>query len=687
MVSKHSIEVTIVNIKNLLIDFNFVKNLKKYLGYIFLALLVLIKIQESNFVKRIENISYDIYQSIFEENSEFNDVLIVDIDEKSIGEIGQFPWRRDVFANLVDKLENLEASVISFDIFFSEEDKQNPSKILGELNISNEGVLDSDQSLITAIQNSNVILPVLGDISVFDKMNNSKPKTNFISRGGDAENYLYNFKNKITSLEVINNAAKGIGNISYLDNQDGVLRSLPILLKIDGDIWPSLSLETLRLLHKNKSILIQSSESGIKTIRTKNYSFNTDPNAIVHINYKKFGKDKYISAVDILNDKISKNIIKDKIILIGSSAQGLFDFVKIPSGKVIPGVETHANAIENIINNDFIIKNLKTDIIEIIILLISLILVLIIPKKVNPKLSIVFFVGLCVFLITSSLVFYQFNYFIDIFYTTLGSAFLFLITLYFRYLLENEIAIENEKKQIVLKKEREIAGEVQKKLFPKEFEQKNILYAKNVPARDVSGDYYDYIKISEDEFYFTLADVSGKGVKAGILMANAAAVFRSMAKLNKEVSTIARYINNQVADSSYQGMFITAVVGKYNIKEKKIEYINLGHEPIMVYDENFNFEYYKSTLPPLGIMAMDNDDFFQTNEISLVNKNLVIYTDGVTEGYLENNQELEAKGVEKEIIDNKFKSPVAIIEHLSDILTKRKEPLRDDITCLIISGF
>ena len=648
---------------------------------------MLIKIQDSNFVKRIENISYDIYQSIFEENSEFNDVLIVDIDEKSIGEIGQFPWRRDVFANLVEKLENLEASVISFDIFFSEEDKQNPSKILGELNISNEGVLDSDQSLITAIQNSNVILPVLGDISVFDKMNNSKPKTNFISRGGDAENYLYNFKNKITSLEVINNAAKGIGNISYLDNQDGVLRSLPILLKIDGDIWPSLSLETLRLLHKNKSILIQSSESGIKTIRTKNYGFNTDPNAIVHINYKKFGKDKYISAVDILNDKISKNIIKDKIILIGSSAQGLFDFVKIPSGKVIPGVETHAHAIENIINNDFIIKNLKTDIIEIIILLISLILVLIIPKKVNPKLSIVFFVGLCVFLITSSLVFYQFNYFIDIFYTTLGSAFLFLVTLYFRYLQENEIAIENEKKQIVLKKEREIAGEVQKKLFPKEFEQKNILYAKNVPARDVSGDYYDYIKISEDEFYFTLADVSGKGVKAGILMANAAAVFRSMAKLNKEVSTIARYINNQVADSSYQGMFITAVVGKYNIKEKKIEYINLGHEPIMVYDENFNFEYYKSTLPPLGIMAMDNDDFFQTNEISLVNKNLVIYTDGVTEGYLENNQELEAKGVEKEIIDNKFKSPVAIIEHLSDILTKRKEPLRDDITCLIISGF
>ena len=89
-------------------------------------------------------------------------------------------------------------------------------------------------------------------------------------------------------------------------------------------------------------------------------------------------------------------------------------------------------------------------------------------------------------------------------------------------------------------------------------------------------------------------------------------------------------------------------------------------------------------LPPLGIMAMIMT-IFSDKRNKLVNKNLVIYTDGVTEGYLENNQELEAKGVEKEISDNKFKSFVAIIEHLSDILTKRA--FRDDITCLIISGF
>lgn len=651
-----------------------------------LVIFLIIKLQDSNFVKKIENISYDFFQSVFTVDADFNDVVIVDIDEKSIGENGQFPWRRDIFAKLINKLNILEASVISFDIFFSEEDKQNPKKILEEFNIENNDILDSDQSLYNEILSSKVILPVLGDISTFTKNNNSKPKANIVTKGTNGFNYLYNFKNKITSLEKFNDAAQGIGNISYLDSQDGVLRSLPILLKIEDKVWPALSFETLRVLHENKAILVKSNENGISEIKTRKYKINTDANAIVFINYKNFDKKNYISATDILNDRINKNSIQNKIVLIGSSAQGLFDFVKIPNGKVIPGVETHAHVIENIVNNDFIIKNFNTKIIENILLLISLIIVLIIPNKIQPKYSIVFYSGLLIILIVTSTILYQFNYFVDILYTIISSSVLFLTSLYFRYIRENEIALDNEKKQIILKKEREIAGEVQKKLFPKDYKNPKILYARNVPARDVSGDYYDYMQINDNEIYFTLADVSGKGIKAGILMANAAAVFRSLVKLEKPISTIAKYINNQVADSSYQGMFITAVIGKFNISNKEIEYINLGHEPIMLFNKDYKFEYLKSTLPPLGIMKMDDDNFFQTHKINIKDKNLMIYTDGVTEGYLESGEELQASGVENLLKENKFYVPNEIINHLSKILTASKKPLRDDVTCMVISG-
>ena len=661
-------------------------NVRKYTGIVLLILLVFFKIQDSNFVMKVENISYDAYQNLFIEKDNYDGVVIVDIDEKSIGEIGQFPWRRDIFAKLINRLNQYGSSVIAFDIFFSEEDKQNPKKILDEFNIENDKVIDSDQQLLESINSSKVVLAILGDVSAYNKDNNSKPKTNIISRGDSAANHVYSFKNKIGSLEKFNNVAAGIGTISYLDSPDAVLRSIPLFLKIDNDIWPALSLETLRVLHDHKSILINSDETGINLIKTRKYEIKSDPNAIVHINYKEFKKENYIPAVDVLNMSVNANKLRDKIVIIGSSAQGLFDFVKIPNGAVIPGVQTHAHLIENIVNDDFIIKNVYTAIIENILLLISLALVLIIPNKILPKYSIFFFSGLVLILISSSMIVYQFNYFVDVLYIILSSSLLFLTTLYFRYLRESEIAIENEKKQIVLKQEREIAGEVQKKLFPKEFTNKDLIFAKNVPAKDVSGDYYDYISINENEVYFTLADVSGKGVKAGILMANAAAVFRSMAKLEKSVSSIAQFVNNQVADNSYQGMFITAVIGKFNIEKKEIEYINLGHEPIMIFDKEYKFEYLKSTLPPLGIMSMDDESFFQTNKVNIQDKNLMIYTDGVTEGYLENGEELQVKGLEQELINNKFIKPTEIIEHISKILTKRNSPLRDDVTCIVVSG-
>ena len=659
-------------------------NIKKYSSIVLLIFLFLIKIQDSNFVKKVENISYDAYQSFFIEKSTFEDVVIIDIDEKSIGEIGQFPWRRDIFADLIQKLNQYGVSVITFDVFFSEEDKQNPKKILEEFNINNDTVIDSDEKLLESIQLSNVVLPVLGDISMYNKNNSSKPKTNIISKGKDVSNYTYSFKNKITSLEKFNNAAKGVGTISYLDSPDAVLRSVPIFLKIADDIWPALSLETLRVLHGHKSILINSDETGINLIKTRKYQIKPNPNAIVHINYKKFNRENYIPAVDVLNLKINENKLKNKIVIIGSSAQGLFDFVKIPNGNVIPGVETHAHLIENIVNNDFIIKNIYTTIAENLLLIISLILALIIPKKILPKFSIVFFAGLVFILLSSSIITYQFNYFVDVFYIILSSSLLFLTTLYFRYLRENEIALDNEKKQIILKQEREIAGEVQKKLFPEVFEDSKLIYARNIPARDVSGDYYDYIRVNENEIYFTLADVSGKGIKAGILMANASSVFRSLAKLEKPLSTIARYVNNQVSDSSYQGMFITAVIGKINIQKKEVEYINHGHEPIMIFDKNYNFEYIKSSLPPLGIMKFDDDSFFQTSIKNIEDKILLIYTDGVTEGYLKNDEELGVKGFENLIKDNKFNNSKDIIDKVCEILDNRSK-LRDDITCIGIN--
>jgi len=628
-------------------------------------------------------LNYDLYQNIFEEDFSTNKVVIVDIDEKSIEKIGQFPWRRDVYSIILENLNTAEVSAIAFDVFFSEEDTQNPVKIFKEfnLNINSENILNSDELFLGSIKKSNVILPLVGATKEVKK-NNFSPKANIITKGEDPLNYLYNYQGYISSLDKFNNAAKGLGSISIIDSEDGILRYVPLILNINNEIIPSLSLEAVRLYNKEKSYVIQTDQSGIQLIKTRSTNFLTNENGLNFVKFKKIPANTYVSASDIYENNFDQKNLKDKIVLIGSSAEGVFDLVKISTGKIIPGVQVHANIIENILSKDFLKINYVTKIAENIILLISLIVILVIVNYFKPIYSILNYILLTIILFSISIFFYKENYFVEIYNIILFNSLLFIYLLYSRFVEENKSSIENEKKQLVLKKEREIAGEVQKKLFPIEKNIENFVYAKNIPARDVSGDYYDYIKVSDEEIYFTLADVSGKGIKAGMLMANASSVFKSFSKLKFPINQLAQNINNQIKESSYKGMFITAVIGKLNISSKEVEFVNFGHESIMCFDKNKkSFSYIKAERPPLGLLNIKDPQTIKTTNINLKDKNIFIYTDGVTEGYIDGDKEFTVQGVEAEVLKNSASNIKEIIDQITDKLNNR-EKLRDDITMM-----
>jgi len=656
-----------------------------YLSVIFLFLII-IKFTNPTIVQKISFINYDFYQKVFN-RGQVQDVTIVDIDEKSIAKVGQFPWRRDIYSIILKNLNQHNPKAIAFDIVFSEEDKQNPKDLLLQLQKeSNElidiEVADTNKIFVDSIKKSKIILPILGEPKDNFVKNDSEPKVRIVTKGENPKNFIYKFKNKIISLEEISNAASGIGSISLIPNIDGIIRNVPVLYNIDNRIWPSLALETVRVATDQKNLLVKSNKNGIELIKTRKNSIPSDQNAVINIKFNKFSKENYVSAIDVINNDFDQKRIKNKIILIGSSAQALFDIVKISNGKIVPGVEIHAHIIDNILKNESIIKNIYTQLTENIIFLILVIFLIFIPIKIKPKFSILFFVGSIFVINLASVIIYQFNFYLDFLFSSIAGTLAFMTSLYFRYLEENSIAIENEKKQSILKKEREIAGEVQKKLFPNNKKIEKYIFAQNTPAKDVSGDYYDYYQVNNNEIYFILGDVTGKGIKAGILMANAAAVFRSLTKMNSSVAKTALYINNQVKDSSYQAMFITAILGRINLEKKEMEFINMGHEPMMVLDQQFNFEYIKSTLPPMGLMPVKDESFFKTTVMDISNKTILIYTDGVTEGYIDEGKELEVTGLENEIKKLNSTSPEKIISHTSKILTEKGYTLRDDITAL-----
>ena len=376
----------------------FVKKNTNYIAYlIILILLVSLKINNPSFVKSISYLSFDLYQKIFTLNKNDSDVIIIDIDEKSLGKFGQFPWSRSVFASILEKVNKDQPKAVGFDIFFTEKDKQSPDEIIKSYNLIPTDVTElqkikgHDEIFGEQLKKTKSVTAVLGSPVPSYSNYDRKAKARFLSKGGDPKEFTYAYTYSIGSLEQLENNVKGLGSISFLDQTDGIIRSLPLIVKFNNEIYPTMGLEMVRVGNNQKNIYIEMSDIGVNRISARPYKISSDPNGIIWIRYKNPIKSQYISASSVFEGKFPDNFFKDKYVLIGASAQGLFDLVKIPLGLTVPGVEVHANVIENIIDQSFLIRNPNTYIFELLFVFIVSVLTFLISQKIKPKYSLSIF--------------------------------------------------------------------------------------------------------------------------------------------------------------------------------------------------------------------------------------------------------------------------------------------------------
>ncbi len=630
------------------------KHKNNFIFLLILVLLISLKIINPAFIKSISFISFDLYQKAFPLKKEQSNVVIIDIDEESLGKFGQFPWSRSVFAKILDKVNISNPKAVGFDIFFTEKDKQSPDEIIKSYNLIPTDVAQlqklksHDEVFAEKLKETNSVIAVLGSNVPSHSNYKRKAKARFLSKGGDPKEFTYSYPYSIGSLEQLEKNVKGLGSISFLDQTDGIIRSLPLLVRFDKKIYPTMGLEMVRVGEGQKNIYVELNEVGISRISSRPFKVESDPNGIIWIKYKKSLKNQYISASKVYEGQFEDNFFKNKYILIGASAQGLFDLVKTPLGVTIPGVEVHANVIENILDKSYLIRNPNTYIFELLFSIIVASITFILSQKIKPKLSLSIFFGNILTTIIIGFAIYKFrSELVDISYPIFMLTITFLTGLYFRFIEENKMALLNLQKEAKLLKERELAGGVQKSLFPDITAYENFIYARNIPARDVSGDYFDVVSVNKDEYFFTLADVSGKGIKAGMYMAKASSIFRTLTNLKFPLEKVVYGVNNELVEAKFKGMFVTAVFGKMNISSGELTFINAGHESIMVVDKNKNFEFIKSNLPPIGIMKYFSESMVKSKTINLNEKTFVVYTDGVTEGYLKSGEELGAEGVQR----------------------------------------
>lgn len=287
-------------------------------------------------------------------------VVIVDIDETSIKSLGQWPWSRDKLAKILENLTLANVGIVGLDIVFAEEDRTSPHKILQDLKIYKKDVPNYDLEFANVVENSPVILGYQFDLVKKDNTNAKVPQIPAIFIEKDKpqdKSYLIEAYNTILNIPQIQDKAYSSGFFNNIPDDTGIIRSVPLIISYDDTIYPSLALEVIRVINDTQKVVVQYDENGISNIVLDDISIPTDRYGRMLINFRGAERSfKYISAIDIYNNSFDKREIDGKIVLIGTSAAGLFDLRATPFDSIFPGVEVHANIIDNILMQDFIYK-------------------------------------------------------------------------------------------------------------------------------------------------------------------------------------------------------------------------------------------------------------------------------------------------------------------------------------------
>jgi adenylate cyclase len=334
-------------------------------GYARLICLVLLvgatalRYQDPPPVEELRIRTFDIFQHLDPRVKKLRPVTIVDIDEKSLADprLGQWPWPRTRVADIVNTLTRMKAAVIGFDVVFAEPDRLNPDNAAETFRGLDEATREklralpsNDQIFADAIRNSRVVLGESAGRDVHSDLDNELPVTGFAVRG-DPDPWLYTVDGLLRNVKALELAAAGRGVFNIVPERDGLVRRVPMIIVAQNIKMPSLSFEILRVLAGSGTIIVGTGKEGIESLILQGLKLKlpTDSYARFWVHYADIDPSIYVSAVDVLDGKVPREMIERKVVLIGTSAAGMNDIKTTPVSKAIPGVEIHAQVLETVL--------------------------------------------------------------------------------------------------------------------------------------------------------------------------------------------------------------------------------------------------------------------------------------------------------------------------------------------------
>ena len=251
------------------------------------------------------------------------------------------------------------------------------------------------------------------------------------------------------------------------------------------------------------------------------------------------------------------------------------------------------------------------------------------------------------------------------------------------------LAIRNAKmaKEMVeknkIQKEVEIVGEIQKSLLSQNKKDAFPIAGINIPAKVVSGDFYNFADLGEGKYGFGVADVSGKGIKSSLLMSKASSLYRCLSKANFSAADLLIQLNNEICETISRGMFVTMLIGIYDSNKKEMLLSSAGHEPPIILSKDGTFTNYNEAGPPLGIMPKTK---YTEHTIPFADSSMYIFTDGITEIKNPNGEMLGSEGFQNYIKKYQASPNNERLKTMIDDILNEGHIQKDDLTIVVIDG-
>jgi adenylate cyclase len=331
----------------------------------FLGGAVLLRVADPFPVQALRLLAFDLYQRMAPaEALPEQPVVVVDIDEESLRAVGQWPWPRTRMAELTRKLTEAGAASVAFDVLFSEPDQSSPEEVIRRLPPEQAAIVagsigatpSHDGVFAAALATSPSVLGIA-------LSGGGRPlphlRAGFATAGDDPRPFIPNFAGAVANVAVLNDAAKGLGSINWIQDRDQIVRRVPLVLRVGDQLVPSLAAEALRVGQDAGSYILKSSnasgeaafgrETGLNHIRVGEFVVPTDADGAIWLRFRPSDPEAFIPAHSVLDGSMAADRVEGRIVLVGTSAAGLLDIRATPLDSAVPGVEIHAQVIEHIL--------------------------------------------------------------------------------------------------------------------------------------------------------------------------------------------------------------------------------------------------------------------------------------------------------------------------------------------------